>query len=81
MEYYFTLSFIYEFDAEEDEVWFAQGIPFTYTDLQKNLIAMSEKAENKNILNYNILCKELTGSPVPLITITDSVDTFLDYYD
>ena len=34
LEYYFTLSFIYEFEEEEDEVWFAHAIPYTFTDLQ-----------------------------------------------
>lgn len=38
LEYYFTLSFIYEFAEDEDEVWFAQAIPYSYGDLQKDLI-------------------------------------------
>jgi len=27
------------------------------------------------------LCKELSGSPCPMVTITENVDTYLDYYD
>jgi hypothetical protein len=33
VDFYFTLSFIYEFEFEQDEVWFAHAIPYTYTDL------------------------------------------------
>lgn len=29
----------------------------------------------------NILCYTLGKSPVPLITITENVDTYLDYYE
>jgi hypothetical protein len=81
LEYYFTLSFIYEFDEEEDELWIAQAVPYTFTNLQDDLLAMQTACQGRNLLSCNILCKELTGSPVPLLTITDSVDTFMDYYD
>lgn len=40
LEYYFTLSFWYEFEYEEDEVIFAHAIPYTFTDLQNNLKAL-----------------------------------------
>jgi hypothetical protein len=79
LEYYFTLTFEYEFEEDEDEVYFAQAVPFTYTDLHKDLVKMQELADNN--LSLNILCKELSGTPVPLVTITDSIDTYLDYYD
>ena len=42
---------------------------------------MNEKQHAKNIISVNILCKELAGSPVPMTTITDNVDTYLHYYD
>jgi cytosolic carboxypeptidase protein 2/3 len=33
---YFTLSFEYVFEANKDEeVWFAHGIPYTYTDMNR----------------------------------------------
>ena len=34
VEFYYTLSFTYEFDANvNDEILFAHAIPYTYTDL------------------------------------------------
>jgi hypothetical protein len=32
-------------------------------------------------MKMNILCYTLGKSPVPLITITENVDTYLDYYE
>jgi hypothetical protein len=42
LEYYFTLSFVYEFDEDEEEVYFAQAVPYTFTDLQKDMVRMRE---------------------------------------
>lgn len=79
LEYYFTLSFVYEFEQDESEVWFAQAAPYSFSDLQKDLASVTAKAHGQACLN--ILCKELSGSPVPMVTITDNVETYLDYYD
>jgi hypothetical protein len=81
LEYYFTLSFIYEFEEDEDEVYFAQAVPYTFTDLQKDLIRMRDLTQGQNFMQYNILCKELSGSPCPMITITDNIDTYQNYYE
>jgi hypothetical protein len=36
---YFTLSFVYEFEANKnEELYFAHAIPYTFTDMQKNLL-------------------------------------------
>lgn len=32
-------------------------------------------------MQTHILCKDLTGTPVPLLTITEKVETYMDYYD
>lgn len=43
MEFYYTFSFTYEFQAGvNDEVYFAHGIPYTYTDLQKKLLKIRQ---------------------------------------
>jgi len=42
LEYYFTLSFIYDFDDDEDEVFFAQAVPYTFTDLQRDMVKMRD---------------------------------------
>jgi hypothetical protein len=76
LEYYFTLSFTYEFDEDEEEVFFAQAVPYTFTDLQKDLVKMRDKTTGLYIMEYNILCKELAGTACPMITITDNIDSY-----
>jgi hypothetical protein len=31
---YYSLSFDYKFEYQDDEVWFANAVPYTYTDMQ-----------------------------------------------
>lgn len=45
---YFTLSFKYEFEPNQnDEVWFAHAIPYTYTRMQKHIKQIVDKEENQ----------------------------------
>ena len=79
---YFTLSFKYEFMAnEDDELWFAHAIPSTYTDMQNTLKDIRSEPKYKNYMKMNILCQTLARVPVPLITITENVSSYLDYYE
>ena len=42
---------------------------------------MREAPENQSFLRMNMLCQSLAKTPVPLLTITEHVDTYLDYYE
>jgi hypothetical protein len=42
VENYYTLSFDYRFEHPNDEVWFANAVPYTYTDMQKSVSSMME---------------------------------------
>lgn len=43
-QHYYTFSFTYEFQAaEDDEVWFAHAIPYTYTKLSETLLSFKQK--------------------------------------
>jgi hypothetical protein len=44
-------------------------------------VEIREKTKDENILKSNILCYSLAKIPVPLLTITENVDTYLDYYE
>jgi hypothetical protein len=79
---YFTLSFKYAFAPnQDDEVWFAHAIPSTYTQLQESLLKLRESPEYEPFLRMNLLCQSLAKTPVPVLTITENVDTYLDYYE
>jgi hypothetical protein len=82
VDFYYTFSFTYEFEANvDDEISFAHAIPYTYTNMQEKLVEIREKTKDENILKSNILCYSLAKIPVPLLTITENVDTYLDYYE
>lgn len=77
VETYFTLSFHYYFEHCEDEVWFAHAVPYTYTDMQNSVKDMI--TGNEKIIRKEILCNTLSGNPVPLLTITQNVETCLPH--
>jgi hypothetical protein len=57
IETYFTLSFKYEFMAnEDDEIYFAHAIPSTFTDMQTDLLELRDEPKYQNFLRMNILC-------------------------
>jgi len=79
---YFTLSFKYEFQPnQDDEVWFAHAVPSTFSEMQDKLCQLKKEKEHEAYMKMNILCFSLGRTPVPLITITENIDTYLDYYE
>lgn len=79
---YFTLSFKYEFTPnQDDELYFAHAIPYTYSQIQKKLVSLRDDERHKPYLKINLLCLSLAKIPVSLLTITENVDTYLDYYE
>lgn len=80
VESYFTFSFRYEFTPnQDDEVWFAHAIPHTYTEQQLKLLELKNNPDYADCLRMNILCLTLARNPVPLVTITDNISTYLDF--
>ena len=75
-----TLSFTYEFEAHgDDEVWFAHSLPYTYTEMNEQLSTLKENKDNSSFLRVGMLGLTLGKLPIPLLTITDNVDTYFDY--
>lgn len=82
VDFYYTFSFTYEFQAnQDDEIYFAHAIPYTFTHMQENLAELRKNPDYSSILKMNILCQSLGKTPVPLMTITENVETYLDYYE
>eukprot|EP00347_Sterkiella_histriomuscorum_P016106 403354471 len=80
---YYTLSFTYKFEFQQDEVHIAYSLPYTYSQLQQDI--QSYKETQKKLYNHDDsvfdsapLCKSLSGLTIPLITITDFQDRKLD---
>ena len=64
--FFYCLSFTLVFPGKE-ALKFAYSLPYTYSDLCKNLA----KHETCPYIKQEILCKSLSGVDVPMVTITD----------
>ena len=75
--YYYTLSFNYTFDYDDDEVFFANCIPFTYSDLNRDLNEYT-KLENEKYLFFSRkkLCSTIIGNEVEYLTINNNNTNF-----
>ncbi|RHY83675.1 hypothetical protein DYB35_001431 [Aphanomyces astaci] len=69
--YHYTLSFVYQFDAGVDTVYFAHCFPYTYTNLQsylKSLLACPLRSPN---VRRRTLCPTVCGNACDVLTITE----------
>jgi murein tripeptide amidase MpaA len=66
-----SLSFTYEFEYENDTVYFANTIPYTYTDIFKELNEIQKNDKLTEIIHRKILCTTLAGNNCDYITITN----------
>ncbi len=71
-----SLSFSYEFEYENDTVYFANTIPYTYTDLFKELNELQKNDDKYNFLQRKTLCTTLAGNNLDYISITSN-----EYYN
>ena len=73
-QFYYTLSFIYTFEYEEDEVFFAHCYPYTYTDLQRHMASVIVRSAD--ILRVDSLCQSNAGNDCPVLTITSDLASY-----
>ena len=74
-QYYNTLSFEYTFPYDDDDVYFANCIPFTYTDVMKDLNEY-QRFENTKYPYFmrKTLCTTLAGNDLDFITINNTTN-------
>ena len=74
-QYYYTLSFDYTIEYEDDEIYFANCIPFTYTDTNNDL---NEYIKQENDKYYYFerkkLCSTILGNEVYYFNINNNID-------
>jgi len=66
-----TLSFIHEFEIDDDCCFFAFSYPYTYTFLQRRIYQMQKDPERCKCFRRKNLCKTLAGNDCDLLTITE----------
>ena len=72
-DYFYTLSFNYTFKFDDDEVFFANCIPFTYTDLNRDLNFYTKNENDKYIFfDRKKLCSTIIGNDVEFFTINNT---------
>lgn len=64
-----TLQFQFEFPDDDDEVYFCCALPYTYSDLLRN-IENWKKMAKPGVVTSGILCQTLCGRDVPYLEIT-----------
>lgn len=67
---YYTLTFTVTFEHDCDEVYFSHCYPYTYSDLQMDLLALEKDPNMVRRLRRRKLCDTLAGNACDLITIT-----------
>jgi hypothetical protein len=72
--YFYTLTFSYKFEYQDDLVFFAYSHPYTYSDLNRYLSTLYPKYQS--ILRITNFCKTLAGNPCYVLTITQNVETY-----
>ena len=67
---YYTLTFTYEFEYDNDAVHFAYAVPYTYTDLLDDIVAIEMDPLRSPLVSRKTLCKTLAGVNCDYLTIT-----------
>lgn len=70
--YYSTFTFTYQFKEDEDNVFFAYSLPYTYSDLTSDLEEIEK--QNYDFITKNTLCRTLAGNKCEYLTITSKRD-------
>ena len=71
---FYTLSFDYTFKYNDDEIFFANCIPYTYTDLNLNLNFFTKFENTKYQFFYRKkLCNTLSGNDVEYLIINSNI--------
>jgi murein tripeptide amidase MpaA len=67
---YYTLTFTHTFKYDNDCVYFAYSVPYTYTDLRNDLHDIESNEARAVNVSRKILCKTLAGEDCEYLTIT-----------
>ena len=77
--YYYTLSFEYSFEYDNDEIYFANSLPFLYTDVLKDLNVFT-KQENEKYFFFEKkkLCSTILGNDVDYFIINNDSNNIIE---
>jgi len=73
---YFTFTFSHTFEFDDDTVFFAYSLPYTYTTLTNYLCEIESR--QLNYVTRNTLCRTIAGNKCEYLTITNRVPYEVD---
>jgi hypothetical protein len=65
-----TLSFVYQFQHDDDCVFFAMCHPYTYTDMQEDIASIRSDPERSKHVVFQSLCNSIGENRIDKLTIT-----------
>ncbi|XP_064900483.1 cytosolic carboxypeptidase 3 isoform X5 [Columba livia] len=68
---YFSLTWTFQFPHDRDTCYFAHCYPYTYSNLQEYLVAISKDPVKSKFCQIHILCRSLAGNIVYVLTVTN----------
>ncbi|NWX12037.1 CBPC3 carboxypeptidase, partial [Aegotheles bennettii] len=68
---YFSLTWTFQFPHDKDTCYFAHCYPYTYSNLQEYLVAISKDPVKSKFCKIHILCHSLARNIVNVLTITN----------
>jgi hypothetical protein len=71
---FYSASFTYTFRHEDDVVYFAYAVPYTYSDLSNDLFELEQDPRRRQIFSRKVMCKTLGGNDCEVLTITEKGD-------
>lgn len=67
---YYTHTFTYNFEHQNDTVYFAYTYPYTYTDCVEDLNKITNDPVKTQFVSRKVLCETLAGNKCEFLTIT-----------
>ena len=67
-----SLAFTYQFEYDQDIVFFANSIPYTYTELNRELNEFEKDDKKYHYITRKSLCTTLGGNNVDILTIASN---------
>jgi murein tripeptide amidase MpaA len=68
----YALTFSYTFEQSDDTVSFAFSEPYSYTDLQSDLLRIERSPKYKRMFTRKTLCTSISGLACDVLTITNN---------
>lgn len=74
----YILTFTHQFEFSNDKCYFAYSYPYTYSDLQDDLLSLQLDTLKSKVVRRSLLCRTLAGNRCDILTITERASSLAD---